>query len=311
MNTNASIKVIGIGGAGGNAIDRMMQCKIRGIELIAANTDVQDLRKIRAHKKIQLGKEISRGLGAGMRPEIGKKAAQESKEELTAVLQNTDMVFLAVGLGGGTGGGAVATVAELAKSQGALTIAVVTKPFSFEGSWKIRLAERALEELRGKVDTLLIIPNDQILKLSDGETSIVQAFWQVDEVLRQAVQGISDLITMPGIINVDFASIKNIMKDSGQAVFGVGKGKGEKRIEAALEAALHSPLLNMSMKGATGVLFNVAGGDDLSLVEINEAAQKIKEEIAPAAKITFGAVYDKQLPPGQVKLTVIATGFKK
>ena len=246
-----------------------------------------------------------------MRPDIGKKAAQESKEELSSVLQGADMVFLAASLGGGTGSGAIATIAEIAKAQGALTIAVVTKPFSFEGSWKVRLADNALEELRGKVDTLLVIPNDQILKISDGDTPIISAFWQIDEVLRQAVQGISDLITMPGIINVDFASIRNIMANSGQAIFGVGKARGEKRIEAALQAALHSPLLNMSMKGATGVLFNVASSGDLSLVEINEAAQKIKEELAPGAKITFGAVHDKSLKAGEVKLTVIATGFKK
>ena len=214
MNPKTVIKVIGIGGAGGNAIDRMMQCKIKGIELIAANTDSQDLRKIRAHKKLRIGKESTRGLGAGMNPELGKKAALESREELSQALKGADMVFLAAGLGGGTGGGAIPVVADIAKAQKSLTIAVVTKPFSFEGSWRMRLAERALGELRGKVDTLLVISNDQIVKSTNEETSVISAFWQADEMLRQAVQGISDLITVPGIINVDFADVKNIMQSA-------------------------------------------------------------------------------------------------
>lgn len=311
MNAKTVIKVIGIGGAGGNAIDRMMQCKIKGIELIAANTDTQDLKKIRAHKKLRIGKESTRGLGAGMNPELGKKAALESKEELSQALKGADMVFITCGLGGGTGGGAISVVADIAKAQKSLTIAVVTKPFSFEGSWRGRLAERALGDLRGKVDTLLVISNDQIVKSTDEETSVLSAFWQADEMLRQAVQGISDLITVPGIINVDFADVKNIMANAGQAVFGVGKAKGENRIENALDAALHSPLLNMSIKGAHGALFNIAGGNDLSLSEVNEAAQKIKEQLASSAAIIFGAVYDKSLKKGEVKITVIATGFDK
>ncbi|MBI4138362.1 MAG: cell division protein FtsZ [Candidatus Wildermuthbacteria bacterium] len=309
MKTN--IKVIGIGGAGNNAIDRMVQAGIRGVELIAVNTDAQDLKKVRAHKKIRIGKESTRGLGAGMNPEVGKKAAQESREELSAVLEGSDMVFLAAGLGGGTGGGAISTLAEIAKSKKALTVAVVTKPFAFEGLWRSRLAERALQELQGKVDTLLVIGNDQILGMANQETTVLSAFWQADEILRQAVQGISDLIAVPGIINVDFADVRSIMANAGQAVFGVGKAKGDKRIEQALEAALHSPLLNMSIKGATGVLFNIAGGDDLSLSEVNEAARKIKGELAPSSTIIFGAVYDKELKQGEVKITVIATGFRK
>lgn len=308
MNST-TIKVIGIGGAGGNAIDRMVQCNIKEVDLIAVNTDAQDLKKIQAHYKVRIGKESTKGLGAGMNPELGKKAALESKEELIEFIQGSDMVFLTAGLGGGTGGGAIPVIAEMAKSQGALTVAVVTKPFAFEGAWRARLAEKALEELKGKVDTLLVISNDQVLKLSEPETSVVAAFWKADEVLRQAVQGISDLIVVPGLINVDFADLRSIMKNSGQAVFGVGQAKGEKRIDTALDAALHSPLLNMSLKGAKGVLFNVAGSDDLSLAEIHEAAQKVKEEVSPQAKIIFGAVQDKHMKPGEVKIILIATGF--
>ena len=309
MDFKTTIKVIGVGGAGGNAIDRMMQCKIKGIELIAANTDIQDLRKIKAHKKIRIGLESNKGLGTGMNPELGKKAAQESRGELLDILQDTDMVFLAAGLGGGTGGGAIPVIAELAKSQKVLTIAVVTKPFSFEGSWRARLADRALQELKAKVDTLLVIPNDKVLELSDQDTPVIFAFWKVDEILRQAVQGISDLIVVPGIINVDFADVRSIMQNSGQAVFGMGQGKGEKRIETALETALHSPLLTMSTKGAKGILFNIAGSGDLSLTEINNAAQHMRETVSSQAKIIFGAVKDPSLKSGEVKITVIATGF--
>ena len=304
-----TIKVIGIGGAGGNAIDRMVQCKIKGIDLIAVNTDVQDLKKIRATQKIRIGQESTHGLGAGMNPELGRRAALESKEELTEALIGADMVFLAAGLGGGTGGGAIPVVAEIARSQGALCIAVVQRPFSFEGSWRTKLAERALSELKGNVDTLLVIPNDQILKLADPDMSVIAAFWKADEILRQAVQGISDLIVIPGIINVDFADLKSIMKNSGRAVFGMGQAKGEKRMERALEAALHSPLLDMSIRGAKGILFNVAGAQDISLQEIQEAAQHIKGEISAGAKIIFGALHDKNLKPGEVRITVIATGF--
>lgn len=304
-----TIKVIGIGGAGGNAIDRMVQCKIKGIDLIAVNTDVQDLKKIRATQKIRIGQESTHGLGAGMNPELGRRAALESKEELTEALIGADMVFLAAGLGGGTGGGAIPVVAEIARAQGSLTIAVVQRPFSFEGSWRTKLAERALGELKGKVDTLLVIPNDQILKLADPDMSVIAAFWKADEILRQAVQGISDLIVIPGIINVDFADLKSIMKSSGRAIFGMGQAKGEKRMERALEAALHSPLLDMSIKGAKGILFNVAGAEDISLQEIQEAAQHIKKEISTSAKIIFGALYDKNLKQGEVRITVIATGF--
>ena len=311
MNPKTVIKVFGIGGGGSNAVDRMIQAKIKGVDLVAINTDAQDLKKIRAHHKIRIGRESTKGLGAGMNPELGKKAALESKEELVQALTGADMVFLTAGLGGGTGGGAIIPIAEMARAQKILTVAVVTKPFSFEGNWRNRLADKALQELQGKVDTLLVIENDQILELSAKDTTVLSAFWQADEILRQAVQGISDLITVPGIINVDFADVRSIMSSAGQAVFGVGKAKGEQRIEQALEAALHSPLLNMSIEGAQGVLFNVAGGDDLSLSEVNEVAQKIKEKVAKDATIIFGAVYDKTLKVGEVKITLIATGFKK
>lgn len=309
MEKKTTIKVVGIGGAGGNAIDRMMQCKIKGIDLIAVNTDVQDLKKIRALQKIRIGQESTHGLGAGMNPELGRRAALESKAELVEALKGADMVFLTAGLGGGTGGGAIPVIAQIARAQGALTIVVVTRPFSFEGAWRTRLAERALAELKGKVDTLLVISNDQILKLADQDMSVLAAFWKADEILQQAVRGISDLIMIPGIINLDFADLKSIMKSSGRAVFGIGQAKGEKRMERSLEAALHSPLLDMSIRGAKGVLFQVAGADDVSLQEIQEAAQQMKVQISPQAKIIFGAVQDKALKSGEVRITVIATGF--
>jgi len=309
MEKQTTIKVIGIGGGGGNAIDRMMQSNMKGIELIAMNTDVQDLKKIRATRKIRIGQESTRGLGAGMNPELGRRAALESKEQIAEALKGAEMIFLAAGLGGGTGGGGILVVAEIAKSQGALTIAVVTKPFLFEGSWRAKLAEKSLQELKGKVDTLLVIPNDQILQLADEDMSVITAFWRADEILRQAVRGISDLIVMPGIINVDFADLKSIMKNSGRAVFGMGQAKGEKRIAVALNMALHSPLLNSSIKGAKGILFNVAGSDDLSLAEVQETAEHLKRDVSPQAKIIFGALQDKSLKPGEVRITLIATGF--
>lgn len=311
MKLSTKIKVIGIGGAGGNAIDRMVQLKMKGVELIVVNTDIQDLKAVRADQKIHIGREITKGLGAGMNPDLGKKSAEESKEELAKMLSGADMVFLAAGLGGGTGGGAISTIAAMAKSQGALTIAVVTKPFSFEGKWRSRLADKALDELKNKVDTLLVINNDKILKLADQDTSIISAFFMVDEILRQAVQGISDIIMLPGIINVDFADVKSIMKNSGRAVFGTGVAKGEKRVEMALNAALGSPLLEMSVSGAHGVLLNIAGLDDLSLSEINEAAQIVQKKASSSAKIIFGAVKDRNLKKGEIKITVLATGFKK
>ena len=309
MEKKTSIKVIGIGGGGGNAIDRMLDAKVSGVELVACNTDEQDLKKIKAHKKIRMGKQVTRGLGAGTNPEIGRKAALESKEELTQALLGADLVFLAAGLGGGTGSGAISLIADIARSQGALVIAVVTKPFSFEGLSRMRVAERSLQELQTKVDTLLVVPNDQILKLMGPETTVQEAFWKIDELLRQAVQGISDLITKAGIINVDFADLKGVMKNAGKSVFGIGYGKGEKRMGMALDSALHSPLLDISLQGAKAVLLHITGSADLTLQEVQEAAQEVRKEVSPQAKIIFGALHDRSLKQGEVKITLIATGF--
>lgn len=310
QNMKTVIKVVGLGGAGCNTVDRMVQCKVKGIELIAGNTDVQDLKKIRADVKIQLGKESTRGLGAGMNPEVGKKAAQESAEDLRKALAGADMIFLAAGLGGGTGGGAIPVVAEIAKSLNALCVAVVTTPFSFEGAWRARNAAHALEELRHKVDTLLVIPNDKVVELAAEETSLLDAFWKADEVLRQAVQGISDLIVKPGIINVDFADVKSVMLHGSQAVFGQGVSKGEKRIANALEEALHSPLLTLSIEGAKGLLINISGSKDLRLSEVEEASSIVRRKVSGEAKIIVGAMYDTSLKAGEIRVTVLATGLK-
>lgn len=305
-----SIKVIGVGGAGGNAIDRMVAAKISGVELIAANTDAQDLKKIKAHKKIRMGKQATRGLGAGTNPELGRKAALESKEELTQALLGADLVFLAAGLGGGTGSGAISLIADIARSQGALVIAVVMKPFSFEGQSRMRVAERSLEELKTKVDTLLIVPNDQILRLMGPDTRVAEAFFKADELLRQAVQGISDLITKTGIVNLDFADVKGVMKNAGKSMFGIGYGKGEKRTDMALDSALHSSLLDISLLGAKAVLLHIAGPSDLALQEVQSAAQEVRKQVSPQAKIIFGALHDRSLRQGEVKITLIATGFE-
>ena len=309
MKDETKIKVVGIGGSGSNTVSRMAKNKIKGIELVAINTDNQDLKKARAHYKIRIGKSLTRGLGTGMNPEIGRKSAEEQKEEIVKVLKGSDMVFIACGLGGGTGSGAAPVVAEIAKALGALTIGIVTKPFSFEGVSRARIAENSQRLLKKKVDALLAIQNDKLLEIVDPKTTIINAFWVCDDILRQAVQGVSDLILLPGIINVDFANIKTIMKDSGSALFGVGYAKGEKRAQAAAMAAVKSPLLEVSLKGAKGVLFNISGGKDISLSEIDEVSRIITEEVSPEAKIVFGAVYDDKLKKGELKVTVIATGF--
>ena len=309
MTSLAKIKVIGVGGSGSNAVSRMMKCKIQGIDLIAINADAQDLKHTFAHQKIGIGKQVTKGLGTGMNPEVGRKAAEENKEEIEKVLKGSDMVFITCGLGGGCGSGASSVVAEIAKKQGALTIAVVTKPFFFEGNQRQAIAEKALKNLREKVDTLLIIPNDKVLSLIDKETTLLSAFWACDEVLREAVQGISDLIVFPGIINVDFADLKAIMKNSGPALFGIGYGKGENRIEEAVNQAINSPLLDFSIQGAKGLLFNVSGGRDISLEEVRNIANIITKHTSPRAKVIFGAVQDKNLSKGEIKITVIATGF--
>lgn len=309
MSYNTRIKVVGVGGAGSNAVSRMVSARIQGVELAVINCDAQDIQKAKANQKLRIGRNLTKGLGAGMNPEIGKLAAEENKEEIAELLKGSDMVFITCGLGGGTGTGAAPVVAEVAKSQGALVVGVVTTPFSFEGSYRSQVAKKGLENLKNKVDTLLIIPNDKVLEQGNKDKTLTEAFWACDEVLRQAVQGITDLIILPGIINVDFAGVKTIMKNSGSAFFGMGKAKGERRVETAVSLAVNSPLLDFSIKGAKGILFNVSGGDDLSLNEIDEAAKIITEKADSKAKIIFGAVNDKKLQKGELKITVIATGF--
>jgi cell division protein FtsZ len=309
MQYETKIKVVGVGGSGGNAVSRMMKCKIPGVDLIAINTDDQDLNKTKAHLKIRIGKKITQGLGTGMNPELGKKAAEEQRAEITDALRGADMVFITCGLGGGTGTGAANVVAEIAKSLGALTIAVVTKPFSFEGVSRQKIAELGLKQLRERVDSLISISNDKLLAVLEPDTSVSSAFWICDEILREAVSGISDLILRPGIINVNFADIKSILKDSGSALFGVGRSKGEKRAELAAKTALNSPLIDISPKGAKGVLFNVSGGKDISLSEVEEIGKILTKEINPEAKVIFGAINDENLKEGELKVTVIATGF--
>ncbi|PIP25121.1 MAG: cell division protein FtsZ [Candidatus Nealsonbacteria bacterium CG23_combo_of_CG06-09_8_20_14_all_36_12] len=307
----AKIKVIGVGGSGSSAVSRMMRCKLQGVDLIAINTDAQDLHHKKANLKLQIGKTVTGGLGAGMNPELGRAAAEENRGEISEILNGADMIFITCGLGGGTGSGASPIVAEEAKKQGALTIAVVTKPFSFEGTQRTQIAEDGLFSLKDRVDALLIIPNDKLLGIIDSKTSLLSAFWICDEVLRQAVQGISDLIVLPGIINVDFADIKSIMENSGSALMGVGRARGKNRAVEAAQAAINSPLLDISIEGARGVLFNVSGREDMTLAEINEAAKVITEVVDPDAKVIFGAVQDERLRKRELKVTVIATGFEK
>ncbi|PIP23527.1 MAG: cell division protein FtsZ [Candidatus Nealsonbacteria bacterium CG_4_10_14_0_2_um_filter_38_17] len=309
MKANTKIKVVGVGGSGSNAVSRMMRCKIKGVELIAINTDTQDLNKTRAHIKIRIGKSLTKGLGSGMNPEMGRKAAEEQQEDIKEALKGSDMIFVTCGLGGGTGTGASPIVAQIAKESGALTMAVVTKPFSFEGAQRQKIAESGLRRLKENVDTLIAISNDKLISILDPNISLLNAFWACDEILQQAVQGISDLIVLSGIINVDFADVKAIMAGSGSALFGIGRGQGEKRAESAALQALNSPLLDVSCKGAKGVLFNVSGGRDIALSEIDEVAQVITREISPEAKVIFGAVQDEKLKKGEIKVTVIATGF--
>lgn len=308
IETFARIKVIGVGGSGHNAIHRMMEEGIRGVEFIAINTDAQALHHSRADQKIHIGKSITRGLGAGMNPELGRAAAEEGKDEMFEAVKNADMVFITCGLGGGTGSGASPIVAELAKKAGILTVAVVTKPFAFEGVKRREIAERALEELREHVDTIIVIPNDRILQIIDKKTSLLDAFKTVDDVLRQGVAGISDLVTTPGMINVDFADVKAIMQDAGSALMGIGRATGDNRAIDAARAAIDSPLLELSIDGAKGVLFNIYGGKDLGMYEVDEAAKFITKSVDPEAKIIFGAVIDEEMDE-EVKITVIATGF--
>jgi cell division protein FtsZ len=300
------IKVIGVGGSGSNTVSRLARLENSLVELLAINTDAQALHFSKAHKKILIGKNITHGLGTGMDDSVGKESAEESKKEIEENLKGADMVFVTCGLGGGTGSGASPVVAEISKSLGILTIAVVTTPFSFEGSERKKIATRALENIKDKVDSLIVISNDNLLKIVDEKTTVSNAFLICDEVLGQAVQGITDLILVPGIINIDFASVLSIMKNSGRAMFGVGKAMGENRAILAAEQAINSPLLDFSIQGAKGVLFNAAG-QDVTLNEIQEAAKIITKNVDPKAQIIFGAVKDNTLKKGEIKISVIAT----
>ncbi|MBX9906287.1 cell division protein FtsZ [Patescibacteria group bacterium] len=305
----ARIRVVGTGGSGNNAINHMVNAKVRGVEYIAINSDAQDLHHSLAKKKIHIGKNLTRGLGAGGNPDMGRRAAEETREEIANALKGSDMIFITGGMGGGTGTGASPVVGKIARESGALTVGVVTKPFSFEGQERMRLAMQGIEELKKEVDALIIVPNDRLLAIVDKETSIKNAFAICDDVLKQAVEGISDLITMPGIINVDFADIRSVMENAGSALMGVGVSSGEKRAEEAARAAINSPLLEVSITGAKGVLFAIAGGDDLGMLEVQDAARVITESIDPHAKVIFGAIRDEKLKKNELKVTVIATGF--
>ncbi|MBT4723227.1 cell division protein FtsZ [Candidatus Falkowbacteria bacterium] len=308
IQTFAKIKVVGVGGGGGAAINRMIQCRIKGVEFLVANTDLQALQSNLASNKIHIGKSTTKGLGAGMNPAVGRKSAEESQNEIREMLKGADLVFITCGLGGGTGSGAAPKIAEIAKELGALTIAVVTKPFSFEGGPRKTIAEEALKEFKNKVDTLITIPNDRIWQIIDKKTPLLEAFGVVDEVLRQGVQGISELITLPGLINVDYADVKTIMSDSGSALMGMGESSGDNRAIEAAKSAISSPLLEMSIEGAKGILFTITGGPDLTMYEVSEAAKSITESVDGDAKIIFGAVVDENLKD-QLKITVVATGF--
>lgn len=309
VETFARIKVIGVGGSGKNAVNHMIESRLEGVEFIAVNTDTQDLHHSKAKKKIHIGKNLTKGLGTGMNSTLGQRAAEETKEEMLEALKGADMVFIACGMGGGTGTGASPVVAKTAKEMGALTVAVVTKPFFFEGAQRMRSANSGLENLQREVDALIVIPNDKLLTNIEKHTTAKDAFKMCDEILHEAVEGISDLITTPGIINVDFADIRAIMENAGSALMGVGKASGENRAVEAAKAAINSPLLDVSINGAKGVLFAIAGGDDLTMNEIQEAAKIITESIDPDAKVIFGAIKDERLKKNEVKITVIASGF--
>lgn len=301
------IKVVGVGGAGGNALTRMAG-KIRQVELVSINTDLQDLRETRARRKVQIGKTVTRGLGSGMNPEIGRQAAEENRDEIAKALEGGELIFLTCGLGGGTGSGAAPVVAEVGKSLGALVVAVVTRPFEFEGEIRRQIAEEAWQNLAGIVDAIITIPNDRIFALISHTTPLNEAFWQIDEVLRSGVQGISDLIVRPGLVNVDFADIKAILSSAGPSLLGIGFASGEERAKQAAEFAIKSPLLDLMIDGARGVLFSVSGRN-MAMAEVHEAAKIITESIDPKAKVIFGATFDPRVKKKDLKVTVIATGF--
>lgn len=306
----AKIKVIGVGGAGNNAVNRMVDVGVTGVEFIAVNTDRQALLLSKAPTKIQIGEKITRCLGAGGDPTVGEKAAEETKEEVSNALKGADMVFVTAGMGGGTGTGAAPVVAQVAKELGILTVAVVTKPFSFEAKKRMQNAERGIASLKEKVDTLVVIPNDRLLQVVERKTTFTEAFALSDEVLRQGVQGISDLISIPGLINLDFADVKTIMYDTGMAHMGIGRASGENRAEEAAKAAINSPLLESSVEGARGVLLNITAGPDLGIFEVNTAAELVQKNIDPDANLIFGAVIDEKMGD-EMSVTVIATGFDK
>ncbi len=305
----ARIRVIGVGGSGGNAVNHMVATHVQGVDFITINTDAQDLHKSKAKRKIHIGKALTRGLGTGMNADMGRQAADETREEIQDAIKGSDMIFITCGMGGGTGTGGAPVIAKIAREIGALTVGVVTRPFGFEGAQRMRLAEQGISELRKAVDAVIIIPNDKLLAIVSRETGIKNAFAMCDDILKQAVEGISDLITTTGIINVDFADVRTIMQNAGSALMGIGTASGEKRAEVAARNAINSPLLEVSINGAKGVLFSIAGGDDLGMLEVQDAANVITEAIDPDAKVIFGAVTDDSLKKGEVRVTVIATGF--
>lgn len=309
IETFAKIKVVGVGGSGGSAVDRMVKTNIRGVDFVVMNTDVQALHHNSADHKLHIGKTITRGLGAGMDPEMGKRSAEEARNEIRESLKDSNMVFITCGLGGGTGSGASPVIAEVAREAGALTVAVVTRPFGFEGPQRKAIADQAYEELARKVDTIITIPNDRVLQIIDKKTSLLEAFKIVDDVLRQGVQGISELITVPGLINVDFADVKSIMSDTGSALMGIGHGSGENRAIEAAKAAISSPLLELSIEGAKGILFTITGGSNLGMQEVSDAAEVITASTDKEVRVIFGTVIDESLGD-DIRITVIATGFE-
>lgn len=309
LTTFAKIKVVGIGGAGGNILSRMNRSQIRGVDFIVINTDTQDLHSTGIKEKIHIGKGISKGLGAGMNPEIGEKAAEDARAKIEESLKGSDMVFLVAGLGGGTGSGALPIVAEIARNMGILTVAVVTKPFLFEGSRRNQIAEDSLSKIQDRVDSYIVIPNDRIFNVISKDTPLEDAFKEIDEVLAQAVKGLAELINMSGMINTDFSDIKAVLKDAGMALIGIGRAQGEGRAVEAVKGAINSPLFEISPSGAKGVLFSVFGNDDIKMVEINEAAKMVNEIVDPDAKIIFGVVKDQKIKKGEIKVLVIAAGF--
>ena len=310
MDENAIIKVIGVGGAGNNAVNRMIASGVKGVEFIAVNTDKQHLLRSNASTKIQIGEKVTRGLGAGANPDIGAQSAEENKTEIAESLRGADMVFVTAGMGGGTGTGAAPVVANCAKEMGILTIGVVTKPFTFEGKRRLAQAERGIESLKSKVDALVVIPNDKLLQIIDRKTSMEDAFIMADDVLRQGVQGISDLIANPGVVNLDFADVKTIMLNTGMAHMGIGRATGENRAEDAAKQAIQSPLLETSIEGARGVIINITGSNNIGLQEINTAAELVQRSVGPEANIIFGTAIDESLED-EIVITVIATGFDK